>query len=258
MRRLILEDPISRSAIWSRNLAFFAFVVALLGILLARQGLDPQTALAIEASALGVAGLSMLSALVAMVVIWRTGYRGIGVAIGGFVLSALLFVYPAYVGLQMRDATGLADVSTNGDDPPLFATNDAAMAARRGIVLPERPSATDRAAQLRLYPDLQTLTVDADPIDVAGSIQKIIKRRRWTIIDTIEPRNFATGHIDAVLKTGLMGFPADVTIRIRGLGKSTQIDIRSRSRAGWEEQPAANATRVQDLLSEIDDQNSES
>lgn len=258
MRRLILEDPFSRAAIWSRNLAFFALVVALLGVALARQGLDPRASLAIEGSALAISALAVLSAFVAMVVIWRKGYRGLGLALGGLVLSGLLYAYPAYVAVQARGVPSLVDVSTSPDDPPAFATSAKAIAARRGIIPPAGPSRSDRTTQATLYPDLQTVTLDADADEAMKIVQKILKRRKWMTIETTEPKNFATGHIDAVVKTALMGFPADVTIRFKGLGGKTQVDIRSVARAGWQERAGSNAERVQDLASEIEDQNPES
>ena len=62
-----------------------------------------------------------------------------------------------------------------------------------------------------------------------------------------------TGHIDVVVKPALMGFPADLTIRLRGLGSRTRIDIRCVSRTPWQEQPGANAARVEALAGEIED-----
>ena len=252
MRRLILRDPFARSAIWSRNLAYFALIVALLGVAMARRGLDPSAALAIEGGAMAFAGLAILFSLLAMAVIWRTGYRGIGLALGGLVLAALLMAYPAYLALQARSEPSIVDVSTNPADPPAFLMSGKALAARHEAT-PPAPGRADRSLQTRLYPDLQSLTFDADAMDVDRTIHKIIKRHKWTIVDEVEPVRFATGHIDVVVKTALMGFPADVTFRIRGIGNRTQVDVRSVARAGWQERPGSNAARVQDLVNEIDE-----
>ncbi len=250
MRRLILQDPFARSAIWSRNLAFFAFLVAVLGIVLARRGLDPSAALAVEGGAMAIAGLAILFALVAMAVIWRNGYRGIGLALGGLVLSALLMVYPAYLAVQARSVPALIDVSTDPADPPSFMVSDKALAARHDVT-PGPPSQADRASQGRLYPDLQSLSLDAEALDVDKTLHKVIKRHKWTIVDEVQPIRFATGHIDLVLKSAVMGFPVDLTFRIRGLGNHTQVDIRSVARAGWQERPGADAALVQTLVDEI-------
>ena len=254
MRRLILEEPSSRAAVWSFRLAAFAFVVAILGVLLARQGLDRKAALAIEGSSFSLAVLAILFGLVAMVAIWRTGYRGIWQANGGIVLSALLLTYPIYVLAEARGMPTLADITTDSKDPPLFAQSSAATMAREGRTFPTAPSVAQKAEQARLYPDLHTTDLVADPIDVDSLVRKIVKRRRWMIIETTEPRNFATGHIDCVVQTGIMGFPVDITIRIRGVGNHTLVDARSSEYPGWQERPGSNAARIEDLMSEIEEQ----
>lgn len=253
MRRLVLEDPFARSAIWSRNLAVFALIVVGIGIILSRKGLDPQAALAIVGASLVLAGLAILCAILAMAVIWHTGFRGIGLALAGLVLSALLFVYPAYLAVQARTVPSLSDVTTDLDDPPTFLTTEAALAARNGTTPPAKPSAANRALQERLHPDLQPLIVDDDEADVEDTIHTLIKSRKWKIVDEVAPVNFATGHIDVVAASTVMGFPSDITFRIRVLGNRTQIDIRSVARAGWQERPGANAARVDDLVSDIQD-----
>lgn len=253
MRRLILEDPLARSAMWSRNVALFALVVAVLGILLSRKGLDARTALAIEGSALALAGAAIFFALVAMAVIWRTGFRGIGLALAGLALALVLFAYPAYIAVEARTAPTVLDVSTDTKDPPPFMLTPVALAARHGTTPRKTMTRADIALQNRLYPDLQTLDLEADVGDVEDAIHKLLKRRHWTIVDEVQPLNFATGHIDVVVKPALMGFPADLTFRIRGLGERTQVDIRSVSRSPWQEQPGANAARVEQLAADLED-----
>lgn len=253
MRRLILEDPFSRSAIWSRNLAVFALIVAIIGVLLARKGLDPLAALSIICGALVFAGFAILFALVAMAVIWRTGFRGLGLALGGLMLSICIFAYPAYIAVQARSVPAVPDVSTDVDDPPAFMLTPQASKARRGTTPPRLQTEEDRKEQARLYPDLQSLSFDAEPSDVDEAIHKLIKRRKWQIVDEVPPRHSGFGHIDVVVRTAVMGFPADVTFRIKSLGSHTQVDIRSVSRHGWQEQPGSNAARVQDLASDLED-----
>lgn len=253
MRRIVLEDPFARSAIWSRNLAVFALIVALIGVGLSRKGLDPQAALSIIGAALALAGLAVLSALVAMAVIWQTGFRGVGLALAGMLLAGLLFAYPAYVAVQARTVPSLDDVSTDPDDPPSFLATPAARAARGRATPRKAPSKVDRALQERLYPDLQSLSFEADVDEVEKAIHKLINRRRWTILDEVKPVDFATGHIDLVVTSRVMGFPSDLTFRIRELGSRTQVDVRSVSRAGWQEQPGANGMRVEEIIADLDD-----
>lgn len=252
MRRPVLIDPFARSAIWSRNTALFALIVAVIGVLLARKGLEPRTALAIVGAALSLAGLAVLFAAVAMAVIWQTGFRGIGLALGGLTLALLLFVYPAYVVVEARTVPAILDVSTDTEEPPLFMSSAAAMAARHGTTPPVGMPKADKDLQERLYPDLQTLDLEADAGDVDEAVRKLIKRRHWQIADAAPPVNFATGHIDAIIKPALMGFPVDLTIRIRSLGARTKVDIRSVVRHEWQEQPGTNADRVQALSDDIE------
>ena len=89
--------------------------------------------------------------------------------------------------------------------------------------------------------------------DVEKAIHKLIKKRHWTIVGEVKPVNYATGHIDAIATSRVMGFPADVTFRIRELGNQTEVDIRSVSRKGWQEQPGSNAARVEDFAVDLDD-----
>ena len=251
MRRLILEDPLARSTLWSRNLALFALVVALIGIALSHKGLDAQASLSIEGGALALAGLAVLLALFGLGVVWHNGYKGIGLALQGLVLAALLFAYPAFLA-QTHRAPTVVDAATNLDDPPLYMETVPAILARHGYIPPKGPNSADIKLQETLYPDLQTLDLDADASDVEAALHKLIKRRKWTIVDEADAKNFATGHIDLVVKPGLMGFPADVTIRIRGIGARTRVDIRSTSRSIWQEQPGANAERVQALSDDLE------
>ncbi len=253
MRRPILEDPLARSAMWSRNIAVFALVVAVIGIALSRKGLDARPALAIEGGALALAGLAIFFSFVAMAVIWVTGFRGVGLALAGLALSLLLFAYPTYLAVDARTAPMLTDVSTSTDDPPTFLSTPLALAARHGITPPPTMTRSDVALQKRLYPDLQTLDLEAEVGDVSEVVHKLIKRRGWQIVDEAAPVNFATGHIDVIIKPALMGFPADLTLRLRGLGERTRVDIRSVARTSWQEQPGANAARVDALAADIED-----
>lgn len=252
MRRIVLEDPFARSAIWSRNLAVFALIVALIGVFLSRKGLDPQASLAIVGASLVLAALAVLSALLAMAVIWRTGFRGIGLALAGIVLSALLFAYPTYLAVQARTEPDVTDVSTDVDDPPSFLATPAVLAVRKGAIPPAQQSKADRELQAQLYPELGSLSIEADVDEVDKAIHRLIRRRHWTIIGEVKPVNYATGHIDAIAASRVMGFPADITFRIRELGIHTEVDIRSVSRQGWQEQPGSNAARVEEFVVDLD------
>ena len=118
MRRIVLEEPLARSAAWSRSVAFFALAVAIIGIVMARLGLDPTAAVAVEGGAMAFAILAILFALVAMAVIWRTGYRGTGRLLAALVIAALVLAYPAYLVAEAHGMPALDDAATDLVDPP--------------------------------------------------------------------------------------------------------------------------------------------
>ena len=63
MRRLIIEEPLSQAAVWSRRTAVFALATAAVSIAIARfGGVDPSGALAVFGAALVLAFLAALLA----------------------------------------------------------------------------------------------------------------------------------------------------------------------------------------------------
>ena len=60
MRRLIIEEPYSRAALWSRRLALFSLAVGAIAVLLARsQTVDPTATLSVFSAAVLVACLAL-------------------------------------------------------------------------------------------------------------------------------------------------------------------------------------------------------
>ena len=256
MRRIILEEPWARTAVWSRGFALFAFAVALIGLVMARAGLDPTAAMAIEGAAIVIAAAAVLLALAAMVVIWRTGYRGTGRLLAGLFVAAVVLAYPAFTLFQANRIPSLSDVSTDLADPPHFATSREALALRGGVT-PGEPTSAMQDIQRRLYPDIQPIVLDIEAMDAHALILKIVTARHWRITDDALPLGrFGVGRIDAVAKTMPMGFPADVTIRIKPLAGQARVDIRSVSRTPWQE-PGSNAARIEALAADLDDQSSD-
>ena len=243
----------SQAAAWSRSLALFALAVALIGIIMARAGLDANAAMAVEGGAIGMALLAVLLAFIAVVVIWRTGNRGVGRLLLALLLAALVIAYPAAMAWRASRTSPLHDVSTDPADPPRFAASPQALAAR-GKVTPRLPTPAEQDLQRRLYPDLQPVVLDMEPAEAHRVVEKLLAARRWRIVDDERPLGAgASGRIDAIAKTLVMGFPADVTVRIRPSGNQSTVDIRSASRTPWQE-PGSNAARVQALAADLDEQ----
>jgi uncharacterized protein (DUF1499 family) len=253
MRHVIIEEPYSDAALWSRRLAFFALAVGAIAIGLARAGLEPIAVFAVVGSAIVFACLAVLCASAAFVSIWQTGRKGFGIGFIGLLLGLLTLAYPAYLTAQAVYLPAVNDISTDPDNPPAFSQSRKALAARRGFVPPSVPAET-RALQAGLYPDIQPLILDVEEDAAYRIVQRAITAARWTIIDETPPgRRSGVRHIDAISVGPVLGFPDDVTIRMRPLAGQTRIDIRSASRFGRHDF-GANARRVKAFLDEANNQ----
>ncbi len=77
MRRLVVERPPSRAALWSRRLGLFALAVMVIAVALSWLGrIDPAAALAVLGLGLLLAAIGAVLAFVAFVGIWNEGRPG--------------------------------------------------------------------------------------------------------------------------------------------------------------------------------------
>src|SRR5262245_8758170 len=120
-RRPFQDLPMSKVAIWSSRLGWFALAVAVLSIIIVRSGLlEIVPALATFAASLVFASLAILLAFAAFVVIWRQGLGGLGRALLGLLLGLLLLAYPTFLGIRAMRLPEIADVTTDPSNPPRF------------------------------------------------------------------------------------------------------------------------------------------
>lgn len=233
MRRVIIEEPLAASAVWSRRLAVFALALAGIGVALSRaRPAEALAGLSVLSAAIVIALAALLSAAAATVVIWRTGRRGVADVLGAICLAAILLAYPAYMALQSIRLPLINDVSTDLSDPPGFSRSSAAMTARGARPADDAPESM-RDEQRRAYPDIQPIILDLEADDAFPLVQRAVAALGWRIVDQTRPGGrTGIGHIDAIDRTLVMAFPDDVTIRIRPLAGQTRIDIRSVSRYG--------------------------
>jgi uncharacterized protein (DUF1499 family) len=252
MRRLIIEEPFSAAAIWSRRLAVFALALGGIAVALARAAsLEISAVLAVLGTAIFCACAAVLFAASAAVIIWRTGRRGVGTLLGGAILALIVLAWPAYLTAQAIRLPVINDISTDLVDPPTYyisARADAARGGRRHHDIP--PEWRDQ--QRRAYPDVQPIVLDAD--EAWQLVQKAVAVLGWSIVQQGPPGGRAgLGHIDAVDKSLVMGFPDDITIRVRPLAGQTRIDVRSASRYGRHDF-GTNARRIQRFATELQTQ----
>jgi uncharacterized protein (DUF1499 family) len=249
LRRPNIEEPVSRLAAWSNRLALFALVATLLSVIVLRGDLlEIVPAMATFAAALVLAGLAILCALGAAVVIWRQGLSGIGRAVFGFFLSCVILAYPGYLAVRAYSLPAIRDVTTDTARPPRF-----------DVISRLRPRGTNNyessnaAKQRAAYPDIAPLQVLTTPAAAYEAALAVVRKHKWTVVDARPPaQGRREGSIEAVARTLIMGFREDVSIRVAPLGAGAQVDIRSASRYGSHDF-GGNAARIRTLLDEIDD-----
>jgi len=258
MRRLIVEEPHSRAAVWSLRTAVFALAAAAVAVALARfAGVEAGAALTVFAAALTLAFLALLLAGSAGVVIWRSGRRGAGQAALGCLLSLGLLAYPAYLAAIALPLPMMAGVTTDFASPPAFMISAKARAARAGWTPPPWDPAAEPLQQ-DAYPKVQPILVDLEPTQAYQLVLRVAKDLGWKIVDSNPPNLRVDGvaQIEAIARSPLFGFADDIALRVRPLASQTRIDLRSVSRVGRQDFGANAhhcerfAAAVQDALQE--------
>src|SRR5262245_516064 len=252
-RRRIVEEPVSRFAIWARRFAVFAVVATLFSIIIVRSGLlEIVPALATFASALMCAVIAIMLAVGALVVIWRDGLNGIGQTFTAVALALALLAYPAYLGFKAARLPAIADITTDAVDPPRFEaiarlrTREANPVIYAGLYAAE--------LQRTAYPDVEPLDVSSTAQAAYDAARAVITKRRWKVILDRRPQpGRRDGQIEAVARTPIMGFSDDVVVRVRVVPDGARIDVRSASRYGRHDL-GANAARIKSLLEDIEEE----
>lgn len=246
------EDPYSRLAVWARRLALFSLAAALLSIIIVRSGLvEVEPGLVTFAGALVFAILAILAGLASFVVIWRDGLRGLGYAVSGIAISALLLAYPTYLGVTAYRLPVISDITTDAIEPPRF---EAIARLRSRAANPVQYAGLYAAEQQHdAYPDVEPLEVSVSPKTAYDTALALVNRNRWLVIDSRDPQGGRRdGRIEAVARTPVMGFREDVVIRIRGTGEESRIDMRSASRYGRHD-IGSNAARITGFFAQVEE-----
>jgi uncharacterized protein (DUF1499 family) len=249
-RRPILADlPMSRLALWSGRLGWFALTQALLSIIIVRSGfLEVEPAFAAFATALAIAVVAILLAFASFIGIWRQGYAGLGRAFVAIVLGLILLAYPGYLGYRAAKLPMINDITTDTENPPKFDV----LARLRPRGTNDYPGAQVAALQQKAYPDIGPLELNVRPQVAYNLALKLVTKRKWHIVDAEPPTPGREGVIEAVARTLIMGFRDDIVVRVSLSGTGSKIDLRSASRIGRSDL-GANASRIRAFLEEIDE-----
>jgi hypothetical protein len=267
VRRRLLEEPVSRLAIWSRRVALFSLVATFIGVIIVRSGaLDVVPAVSTLAGALALAVVAILLALGAGIMIWKDGLGGLREAMTAVFIGLALIAYPAYLGVRAYQLPAIYDVTTDPIDPPKFDAiarlrpRDANPIVYQGLYAAE--------LQRVAYSDIEAEQTTAMPQEAFDAAMKVITKRRWRVVNARPPgqglpptrvsnprgsQDFSgsDGVIEAVARSLILGFREDVVVRIRPTSDGTRIDARSASRYGRNDL-GSNATRVRNLINDID------
>lgn len=242
---VVLEKPVSAAANWCRRLAVFALALGAVGVAITRTGLvEAPSGLAVVSAAIVIDCVVLLLAGAACVSMWRTGRRGVHQTLIGSCLALATLAMPAWLAVQALRLPVLNDVSTDQRDPPGFSRSRTALDIRGGAT-PRVPLPDNAAKQRVAYPDVQPILVELEADEAFAIAMKAAQARGWRIVESSAPSTGRSGlgHIDAIDRTLIMGFPDDVTIRIKPLAGQTRIDVRSVSRYGRNDF-GANAKRI--------------
>ncbi|GEO99432.1 DUF1499 domain-containing protein [Methylobacterium haplocladii] len=251
MRRLPIQDPVTRAGGYARTVAFLSVVVTVIAVVMVRgQRAEPGPALAVLGSGILLAVLAIAFAGFAFLRGWREGARGIGAAILGVFIATLVLAYPAYAALKGLRLPVITDVSTDLDQPPAFSRSRAAFAARDGRYPPD-PGSEAREAQRAAYSQIAPLTLDVDPDEAFELARRAAVNRKWQIVEAVRPGGrIGNGRIEAVAHSRVLNLPADITVRVRPRADGARIDVRSATRLGTRDL-GDNADRIRAYLDEV-------
>jgi uncharacterized protein (DUF1499 family) len=235
---------------WATRAALFAFGLFVSAAFLFRLfGMPTPVAYNLVIVALAVAVLSIVFAIVAAGIIWRTGRPGTARVLFAVCLSLGLLMVPLVFVMWVRDYPLINDVTTDVANPPAFV----AVANLRGPG-DNRVAYRARLAeeQLIAYPDIKPMQIARPTEEAYALVVDAVKRLKMDIVreEPPDPEAGTPGAIEAVDRTLILGLYEDIAIRVAGDGESARVDIRSASRFGRADM-GNNAEGVRELIAEI-------
>ena len=234
----------SKWAVWSRRIGALALPLAAIPVLVHREHLiTSDNFIVIEAIALGLAAIAVLSACIAFIRLWFTGDRGWWRASVAFIFGVLCLAPAAYFASEYLHRPSSPDVSTDFATPPplvSFVESRFIGPAERAEVEADFPNARSRN-----YPITAPQMFD--------TVSGLVDDRGWDVRSSREPQTeLDSGQINAVVTT-LLGFKQEVAIRISGNAEGTTIAMRSASLSSFPDF-GENGTRIEAFLLDLDNE----
>ena len=246
-----LERRVSNATAWSRRVAIFSVVLFLTAGIGHRIGfLSTPDFIPVLGVVAAFVIMALLLAVRALFLFWDHGGNGGGSLLFA-VLVSLLVLWPfgitAYRGVTLPTLT---DVSTDTDDPPVLALAAAQRTPKMNSIEPFTPER--RKLQHDNYPTATGRRYEAPITQVVEVVEEVLDNRGWRIVSSAEfPPDATEITIEAQASSYLLGFPADIAIRLIDEDTSTYVDMRSASRYGPHDF-GDNAARIASFLAELD------
>lgn len=241
------SQRLARSAPWALRFAALPVPLLLLAALLHHYRLiDLAPLFATIGIAWALAAAALVLAVLAFRAIWIDGAAGFRAAMWAAVLAGLVLLLPAAIVTEMIHLPRLADVSTDGTDPPLFTV------APDFVTMRPLPGPRLREEQAVAYPDIVARHYPLSPERVFQSVDALVAARGWNVTDRRAPdTDNEVGWIEAEGSTMVLALPVDIVIRVIGDEDGALVDMRSASRVGAHDL-GDNARRIRDFLTALD------
>ena len=163
-------------------------------------------------------------------------------------ISAVFVIMAVGLPLSMmskaKSVPPIHDISTDLVNPPEFVAIGALRADAPNKV--EYAGAETAQQQRKSYPDLTTQRYAKSADVLFSTAQNAVHELGWELVNADKSQ----GIIEATDTTYWFGFKDDVVIRVRAVGETSVMDIRSKSRVGKSDL-GKNAERIHALIKHI-------
>ncbi|TVR10136.1 MAG: DUF1499 domain-containing protein [Salinarimonadaceae bacterium] len=229
MRRINLEEPVTRFATWSGRTGWMALAVTGIAALLVRADrIEAEAGLAAIVAGIGFAGIAVALALAAFVRIWSEGRRGLGRAFAGLALGLIVLGPPTFLAASRQIEPQPLDVATDATRALSFSTSPATVEARGGWTGPPAPPSEGG-------PGAAPLLLDLSFRNVVAIAQRAASARGLSVIERpeiVRSDEEMTARLEARGRTLVLRLPVELTVRITSVGERTRIDARAAAPLG--------------------------